>query len=59
MVNVILLQSSTPSRLSIQLMDYTNENSKLSIVSIDPKHSFYMHNDFLSVLSGKKEPKDI
>lgn len=53
---VILLQSSTPPRLSIQLMDYMNEKPELSAVSIDPNFSFYLHNDFLSVLHDKKEP---
>lgn len=56
---VILLQSSTPPRLSIQLMDYMNEKPELSAVSIDPNFSFYLHNDFLSVLPGKKEPHGI
>ncbi|KAL6556146.1 hypothetical protein OROGR_005434 [Orobanche gracilis] len=51
--------SSTPSRLSIQLMDYMNEKPELSAVSIDPNFSFYLHNDFLSALPGKKEPHGI
>ena len=56
---VILLQSSTPSRLSIQLMDNMNEKPEVFAVSIDPNFSIYLHNDFLSVFPGKKEPHGI
>lgn len=55
----ILLQSSIPSQLSIQLMDNMIEKPEFSAVSIDPNFSFYLHNDFLSVLPGKKEPQGI
>lgn len=56
---VILLQSSSPSRLSIQLMDNMNEKPEIAAVAVDPDFSFYLHNDFLSVLPGKKEPHGI
>ncbi|XP_012568099.1 paired amphipathic helix protein Sin3-like 2 isoform X2 [Cicer arietinum] len=51
--------SSSPSRLSIQLMDNMNEKPEFSAVSVDPNFSFYLHNDFLSVLPVKKEPHGI
>ncbi|KOM56766.1 hypothetical protein LR48_Vigan10g265800 [Vigna angularis] len=51
--------SSSPSRLSIQFMDNMNEKPELFAVSIDPNFSFYLHNDFLSVFPGKKEPHGI
>lgn len=56
---VFSLQSSSPSRLSIQLMDNMNEKPEFSAVSVDPNFSFYLHNDFLSVLPVKKEPHGI
>ncbi|XP_058778731.1 paired amphipathic helix protein Sin3-like 2 [Vicia villosa] len=51
--------SSSPSRLSIQLMDNMNEKPEIAAVSVDPNFSFYLHNDFLSVLPSKKEPHGI
>ncbi|KAE9590399.1 putative transcription regulator Others family [Lupinus albus] len=51
--------SSTPSRLSIQLMDNMNEKPEMFAVSIDPNFSFYLHNDFLSVSPTKKEPHGV
>ncbi|CAJ2665561.1 unnamed protein product [Trifolium pratense] len=58
--NVYRFQSSSsPSRLSIQLMDNMNEKPEFSAVSVDPNFSFYLHNDFLSVLPAKKEPHGI
>ncbi|MED6209113.1 hypothetical protein PIB30_051552 [Stylosanthes scabra] len=58
--NIYRLQcSSTPSRLSIQLMDNMNEKPEMFAVSIDPNFSFYLHNEFLSVLPAKKEPHGI
>ncbi|KAA8530290.1 hypothetical protein F0562_004999 [Nyssa sinensis] len=51
--------SSTPSRLSIQLMDDGNEKPEVVPVSVDPNFMAYLHNDFLSVVPGKKEPSDI
>ncbi|GLT35432.1 hypothetical protein SLA2020_098860 [Shorea laevis] len=51
--------SSPPSRLSIQLMDNVIEKPEAFAVSMDPNFSVYLHNDFLSVFSGKKEPHGI
>ncbi|AES74611.2 putative transcription regulator Others family [Medicago truncatula] len=51
--------SSSSSRLSIQLMDNMNEKPEIAAVAVDPDFSFYLHNDFLSVLPGKKEPHGI
>ncbi|MFS7955943.1 putative transcription regulator Others family [Helianthus anomalus] len=47
--------SSGPSCLTIQLMDDLNEKAEAVAVSVDPKFAAYLHNDFLSVVSGKKE----
>ncbi|XP_019452911.1 PREDICTED: paired amphipathic helix protein Sin3-like 2 isoform X4 [Lupinus angustifolius] len=58
--NIYRLQcSSTPSRLSIQLMDNMNEKPEMFAVSIDPNFSFYLHNDFLSVSPSKKGPHGV
>ncbi|KAJ7970915.1 Paired amphipathic helix SIN3-like protein [Quillaja saponaria] len=50
---------SSPSRLSIQLMDNMNEKPEVFAVSIDPNFASYLYNDFMSGFSGKKEPHDI
>ncbi|KAJ0501761.1 putative transcriptional regulatory protein Sin3 [Helianthus annuus] len=47
--------SSGLSCLTIQLMDDLNEKAEAVAVSVDPKFAAYLHNDFLSVVSGKKE----
>ncbi|KAL7611565.1 hypothetical protein Lser_V15G07715 [Lactuca serriola] len=47
--------SSGPSCLTIQLMDVGNEKTEVVAVSVDPNFSAYLHNDFLSVVPGKKE----
>ncbi|KAG8384767.1 hypothetical protein BUALT_Bualt04G0152800 [Buddleja alternifolia] len=47
--------ASNPTRLSIQLMDDGNEKSEVVAVSVDPKFATYLHNDYLSVVHGKKE----
>ncbi|OIW12423.1 hypothetical protein TanjilG_04172 [Lupinus angustifolius] len=58
--NIYRLQcSSTPSRLSIQIMDNMNEKPEMFAVSIDPDFSFYLHNDFLSASPCKKEPNGV
>ncbi|CAL0321769.1 unnamed protein product [Lupinus luteus] len=58
--NIYRLQcSSTPSRLSVQLMDNMNEKPEMFAVSIDPNFSFYLHNDFLSVSPSKKGPHGV
>ncbi|GKU97035.1 hypothetical protein SLEP1_g10217 [Rubroshorea leprosula] len=51
--------SSPPSHLSIQLMDNVIEKPEAFAVSMDPNFSVYLHNDYLSVFSGKKEPHGI
>lgn len=51
--------SSGPSRLSIQLMDDGNDKSDMVAVSVDPNFANYLHNDFLPVVSSKKEPSGI
>ncbi|XP_010272120.1 PREDICTED: paired amphipathic helix protein Sin3-like 4 isoform X1 [Nelumbo nucifera] len=47
--------SSSPTRLSIQLMDYGHEKPEVTAVSMDPNFAAYLHNDFLSVVPDKKE----
>ncbi|KAL7221258.1 hypothetical protein ACSBR1_023248 [Camellia fascicularis] len=51
--------SSGPSCLSIQLMDDGNDKSDMVAVSVDPNFANYLHNDFLPVVSSKKEPSGI
>ncbi|XP_050383632.1 paired amphipathic helix protein Sin3-like 2 [Argentina anserina] len=50
---------SAPSRLSIQLMDSVSEKPEATAVSMEPNFSSYLHNDFLSLYPGKKEPHGI
>ncbi|XP_022151191.1 paired amphipathic helix protein Sin3-like 4 isoform X1 [Momordica charantia] len=45
---------STPTHLSIQLMDYGYDKPEVTAVSMDPIFSSYLHNDFFSVLPEKK-----
>ncbi|KAJ4826449.1 hypothetical protein Tsubulata_013641 [Turnera subulata] len=51
--------SSAPSHLSIQLMDNITEKAEVLAVSMDPNFASYLHNDYLSVFPGKKEPHGI
>lgn len=51
--------SSSPSRLSIQLMDSGSEKPEVVAVSMDPNFAAYLHNDFLSSRPSKKEPLGI
>ncbi|PPE00510.1 hypothetical protein GOBAR_DD02460 [Gossypium barbadense] len=51
--------SSSPSRLSIQLMDNVIEKPEAFAVSMEPNFSAILHSDFLSVFPGKKEPHGI
>uniref|UniRef100_A0A2P2MR97 Paired amphipathic helix protein Sin3-like 2 n=1 Tax=Rhizophora mucronata TaxID=61149 RepID=A0A2P2MR97_RHIMU len=51
--------SSSPSQLCIQLMDNAVDKPEVLQVSMDPNFAAYLHNDYLSVFSGKKEPHDI
>ncbi|CAN4079305.1 unnamed protein product [Withania somnifera] len=47
--------TSSPTRLSIQLMDDEGDKSEVVAVAIDPNFAGYLHNDYLSVKHGKKE----
>ncbi|XP_009765634.1 paired amphipathic helix protein Sin3-like 3 isoform X1 [Nicotiana sylvestris] len=47
--------SSTPTRLSIQLMDYVHDKPEMSAVSMDPNFAAYLSNELLSVIPQKKE----
>ncbi|XP_047312064.1 paired amphipathic helix protein Sin3-like 2 [Impatiens glandulifera] len=53
--------STTPTRLSIQLMDDESDKADVVAVSVDPIFSNYLHKKFLSVSSSssKKEPTGI
>ncbi|KDP45427.1 hypothetical protein JCGZ_09676 [Jatropha curcas] len=51
--------SPAPSRLSIQLMDNVTEKPEVLAVAMDPNFAAYLHNDFLSIVSSKKEPHGI
>ncbi|XP_010463539.1 PREDICTED: paired amphipathic helix protein Sin3-like 1 isoform X2 [Camelina sativa] len=54
--NVYRLEcSSSPSRLSIQLMDSIIEKPEAYAVSVDPTFASYMQAEFLSTSSVKKE----
>ncbi|XP_044493570.1 paired amphipathic helix protein Sin3-like 4 isoform X3 [Mangifera indica] len=52
------LQSSTPTHLSIQLMDNGHEKPEVTAVSMDPNFAAYLHNVFLSI-PGKKDKSGI
>ncbi|XP_023641176.1 paired amphipathic helix protein Sin3-like 1 isoform X2 [Capsella rubella] len=47
--------SSSPSRLSIQLMDNINEKPEAYAVSVDPTFASYLQTEFLSTSPVKKE----
>ncbi|CAL2231520.1 unnamed protein product [Prunus armeniaca] len=55
----IALNSSLPTRVSIQLMDFGHDKPEMTAVSMDPNFSAYLHNEFLSVLPDKKEKSGI
>ncbi|XP_077222252.1 paired amphipathic helix protein Sin3-like 4 [Tasmannia lanceolata] len=46
---------SSPTRLSIQLMEYVHEKPEVAAVSVDPNFAAYLHNEFLSVVPDRKE----
>ncbi|XP_044493572.1 paired amphipathic helix protein Sin3-like 4 isoform X5 [Mangifera indica] len=50
--------SSTPTHLSIQLMDNGHEKPEVTAVSMDPNFAAYLHNVFLSI-PGKKDKSGI
>ncbi|KEH19930.1 paired amphipathic helix protein Sin3-like 3 isoform X2 [Medicago truncatula] len=56
--NIYRIECS-PTRLSIQLMDYGHDKPEVTAVSIDPNFSTYLHNDFLSVVPDSKEKSGI
>ncbi|KAI3952206.1 hypothetical protein MKW98_005901 [Papaver atlanticum] len=49
--------SSSPNRLSIQLMESGNEKPEVTAVTLDPHFASYLHNDFL--LAPTKEVTDV
>lgn len=51
--------SSSPARLSIQLMDNGNEKPEMVAVSIEPNFAAYLFHDFLPVVSSRKEAQGI
>ncbi|KAM7250897.1 hypothetical protein ACFE04_022780 [Oxalis oulophora] len=51
--------SSTPTRMSIQLMDNAHYKPQESAFPIDPHFAAYLHNDFLSVVPEKDEKPGI
>ncbi|KAJ4711205.1 Paired amphipathic helix protein Sin3-like [Melia azedarach] len=48
--------SSTPTYLSIQLMDNGHDKPEVTAVSMDPNFAAYLYNDFLSVPDKKEKP---
>lgn len=54
-----LLQSSSPTQLSIQLMEKGLEKPEVTAVSMEPNFSAYLQNEFLSVVPDKKEKPGI
>jgi hypothetical protein len=53
------LQHPNPTRLSIQLMEYGHEKPEATAVSIDPKFSSYLYDDYLSSISHTKLSDDV
>ncbi|RXH69830.1 hypothetical protein DVH24_007086 [Malus domestica] len=51
--------ASSPTRVSIQLMDFGHDKPEMTAVSMDPNFSAYLHDEFLSVLPDKKEKSGI
>ncbi|CAN0924109.1 Paired amphipathic helix protein Sin3-like 4 [Linum grandiflorum] len=47
--------SSSPTSLSIQLMDFVHDKPEVTAVSMDPNFAAYLHNEFLSIVPEKKE----
>ncbi|KAJ8451723.1 hypothetical protein Cgig2_018357 [Carnegiea gigantea] len=50
---------SSPTRLSIQMMEKGHDKPEVTAVAMDPNFSAYLHNDFLSVVRDKKEKPGI
>ncbi|KAJ9564361.1 hypothetical protein OSB04_000327 [Centaurea solstitialis] len=53
--NIYRFQCSSGPRLTIQLMDDGNEKPEVVAVSVDPNFAAYLHNDFLSIVPGRKQ----
>ncbi|KNA15721.1 hypothetical protein SOVF_095600 isoform A [Spinacia oleracea] len=51
--------SSSPTQLSIQLMEKGLEKPEVTAVSMEPNFSAYLQNEFLSVVPDKKEKPGI
>ncbi|XP_043726308.1 paired amphipathic helix protein Sin3-like 4 isoform X4 [Telopea speciosissima] len=51
--------SSSPTHLSMQLMDYGHEKPEVTAVSMDPNFATYLQNDFLAVLPERKEMRGV
>lgn len=56
---ISLLQISSPTQLSIQLMEYGHEKAEVTAVSIDPNFTAYLYNDFLSSDPDKKKRRAV
>lgn len=56
---ITFLQSSTPTRLSVQLMDFGHDKPEVNAVSMDPNFAAYLQNDFLAIVPEKKEKAGI
>ncbi|CAM0958907.1 unnamed protein product [Alopecurus aequalis] len=50
---------SSPTRLSMQLMEYGHEKPEVTAVSIDPNFSSYLYDDYLSSISDTKLSDDV
>ncbi|XP_043704298.1 paired amphipathic helix protein Sin3-like 4 isoform X2 [Telopea speciosissima] len=51
--------ASSPTCLSIQLMDYGHEKPEVTAVSMDPNFAAYLQNDFLAILPERKEKRGV
>ncbi|XP_074295941.1 paired amphipathic helix protein Sin3-like 4 isoform X3 [Silene latifolia] len=51
--------SSSPTRLSIQLMEKCQDKPESTAVAMDPNFSAYLHEDFLSAVPDNKEKPGI
>ncbi|KAL5722388.1 hypothetical protein ACHQM5_005913 [Ranunculus cassubicifolius] len=51
--------SSSPTHLTIQLMDYGYEKPEVTAVSIEPNFAVYLNSDFLTVVPDSKDAHDV
>lgn len=49
------MQSSNPTKISIQLMDYGLDKPEVTAVFIEPNFCSYLYNEFLSSNSDRKK----